>query len=418
MKKLTLVVLGLLWLGTTTFAQTAKVDSSAMVTLRIDPETAKGATVSQIFDEVEFIPLETTKESLFGKIYQLKATKDYYVIYDYDTKSVLIFTKKGKFHAKISTDIIKQEEGDQKEQLQFFGFQLIKTDGTDQIRTYSRKNVYYFNLDAKLIRKNPISEEKLEQIYPFTAANKALKINQLKVEGKDSLFHEIVLFNKNDEVASYFPYAANRFKTDQYLGGSSTPIIDYGVANEFFYLRYYDFNIYKITPDAVSLAYRLIFPATNSLPKGFMDNADYKNKRIAYFQKNQEIFYGLTDTYQIGNQLFLKMRSMAFDKNKKNALIYHLQTGELTSIKDIEPDSLSSFLPITDAGVFYDYYRYGIHLFDNQSIYTSYSSLAMFTFKEQRAGKQANYNEVLTTYFNTQNKKSNPVLIRLKPKKL
>lgn len=62
----------LLFLSINAFSQAGKVDSTGMVTLRIDPQTARGANVSQVFDEVKFIPLETTKESLFGSINDLK----------------------------------------------------------------------------------------------------------------------------------------------------------------------------------------------------------------------------------------------------------------------------------------------------------------------------------------------------------
>ena len=71
-------------------------------TIRIDPAHARGGTASQIFEKVNFIPLETTKESLFGKIDQLAVTKDYFIILDEQTNSILIFKKNGKFHAKIA----------------------------------------------------------------------------------------------------------------------------------------------------------------------------------------------------------------------------------------------------------------------------------------------------------------------------
>ncbi|RZL13073.1 MAG: 6-bladed beta-propeller, partial [Pedobacter sp.] len=55
-----------------------------MKTLRLDPSTARGAAASQVFDEVKFIPLETTKESLFGSISQFVVTDGNYIVYDYD----------------------------------------------------------------------------------------------------------------------------------------------------------------------------------------------------------------------------------------------------------------------------------------------------------------------------------------------
>lgn len=415
MNKLTLTLfISIFLLGITTYGQTAKVDSSSMITLRIDPESARGATVSQIFDDVEFIPLETTKESLFGGISQLSLTKDYFVIFDYDTKSVLIFKKDGKFHAKINADLMKSEE-ESKNDNAFYGFQLVTSGTQEQIMTRTSKYTYYFDLNGKLVQKKLSKEVKYEPSTAFADPNRLAKLGYLKIEGKDSTNYEVAIFNKGKEVANYFPFSLDRYKNDQYM--SSPRIYSSSNGNELFFVRPYNFNIYKITPDKLSLAYRLIFPAMNSLPADFMTNDSYKNKRMVYFQKNDQVFYTLSDTYKIGDFLLLKMRSMRFDKNKKDALIYNLGTGEITSIKDIEPDSLSSFLPITDAGAFYDYQNRGMHLFSDQIFYTSYSSLAMFTFKEQSAGKNPQYNAVLSNYFKTQTKKSNPVLIRLKPKK-
>jgi hypothetical protein len=73
-------------------------------------------------------------------------------------------------------------------------------------------------------------------------------------------------------------------------------------------------------------------------------------------------------------------------------------------------------LPVTDAGIGYEFLNTGFHLFDKSFFYTSYSSLVLFGIKEQNATKDRKYNPALTEYFKTQNKKSNPVLIQLKPK--
>src|SRR5690606_21767460 len=71
--------------------------------VRIDPQSAKGGKVLDIFDSVSYIPLETTKESQFGEINQLIVTEENYIILDNRTTNcILIFTKDGKFKAKIN----------------------------------------------------------------------------------------------------------------------------------------------------------------------------------------------------------------------------------------------------------------------------------------------------------------------------
>jgi len=41
----------------------------------------------------------------------------------------------------------------------------------------------------------------------------------------------------------------------------------------------------------------------------------------------------------------------------------------------------------------------------------------MFTYKEQSVNKNPNYTAAMKNYFKTQDRKSNPVIIQLKPKK-
>lgn len=60
-----------------------------ITTLHIDPDNAMSGTVSHIFESGRYIPLETTKVSSFGKIYQLKITDKYFIITDLDTRAIL-----------------------------------------------------------------------------------------------------------------------------------------------------------------------------------------------------------------------------------------------------------------------------------------------------------------------------------------
>lgn len=396
-------------------AQITKVDSSEMVTLRIDPESARGAKVSEIFEEVKFIPLETTKESLFGSIDHLELTKNCFVVYDHDTKAVLIFNKNGKFKAKVNSS--KLNESDEKDKQAFYGFKLIKTNETELIRIASGKKYYLFDLEGKLTKKY-LREMKDSKENHFKFADSITSIAPFHVsrDGKDSTFHEIAILNNKKEVALYFPLEFDRFKTDQYIG-SGNPITDSHLKNELFYIRYYDYNIYRIKPKSLSLAYRIIFPANNSVPKDFLTNPDYKNKRIEYFQKNPTQIYGISNPYLIGYNLYLKANTWGWNLDSKTALIHNLQTGALTSIKNLEADSLSQFLPVTDGGSFTDFYNHGFHLYEDEYLYTSYSSLAMFSFKDSNVTRNIKYDPLLSKYFETQNKKSNPVIIQLKPKK-
>ncbi len=396
-------------------AQASKVDSSEMRTLRIDPLASKGAAASQVFDEIKFIPLETTKESLFGSISQLHITDDNYVIWDYDTKSILIFTKEGKYKAKINGSKIEKDPAD-KENQDFYGFTLKKENNQQLIQVSAGKYFFYFDLNGKLARKAKSGDG---EVYggnrKFSDGTEVDRSYMDKID-KDSTYYDLGLVKDKKKVVAYFPYSMDRYKGDQFYSGGES-ITDYGVKDELFFVNFYEYNIYKITPTKLSLAYRIIFPANNSLPSDFKENPVYKGKRQEYFEKNPKAFYALGSPYQIGDNLYFKVNNWTWGSNERKAFIYNLKNNMVTSISDIEPDSLSQFLPVTDAGVHYDFANKGFHLFDGQYFYTSYSSLALFNFKEQNEGKDRKYDPALTAYFKTQNKKSNPVIIQLKPKK-
>ena len=124
----------------------------------------------------------------------------------------------------------------------------------------------------------------------------------------------------------------------------------------------------------------------------------------------------MDNVYQTGDNLYLNMKNFEWNKADKESLIYNLKSGMLTSVADIEPDTLSQFLPVTDASTGYEFQNRGFLLFEKGYFYTSYSSLAMFGYKELNEGKDRKYDPLLTEYFKTQNRKSNPVIILLKPK--
>lgn len=237
----------------------------------------------------------------------------------------------------------------------------------------------------------------------------------IEKKGKDSTYYEFAILKKNKDTTGYFPFLIKRYQTDDFW--DSPKFYDYGVANELFFINIYGYDLYRITPSKLSLAYHIIFPANNSLPADFMTNPIYIKKRGEYFQKNQKVFYNVNNAYLIGDHLYLQMRSFGWDKELKKAIIYNMKTTEITSLQDLQPDSLSSFLPVTDAAAFHDFANKGFHLYKDGNFYTSYSSLAMFTFKEQLGDKNKKFSPQMQEYFKNQDRKSNPVIIQLKPKK-
>lgn len=396
-------------LSTRIFAQISKVDSSEMITLRIDPKSIRGATVSQTFDEVNFIPLETTKESLFGSITKIELAGDCFVIYDRDTRAVLVFGKDGKFKAKLNGSKIKEDKSEQTGS-DVSGFSLKHEINRSLIRIYSGKYYYYFDLNGKLVNRVIAIDETYDWGIRFKDGTEVIDSYD-----RNGDRYNLALIKDTSIVEAYFPYTNERFK-DDYFSVGINPISDSKIPNEMYFVNYFDYNIYRITPKKLFLSYRIVFPSEISFPSDFTSNPVYVNKRHEFFKQQPNKISEISNVYRIGNKLFFKVYSLA-NKQRRNGFIYNLTTRSSVSIKDLEPDQLSMFLPVTDMAGFTDFDYKGFHLCDGTYLYTSYSSLAMFTYKEQSVNKNPNYTAAMKNYFKTQDRKSNPVIIQLKPKK-
>ena len=398
------------------FAQFTTPDSSKMVTLHINPANAQGASVSDVFSEVEFIPLETTKESLFGFIMQLKIIDNYFVIFDVDTKTVYIFELTGKFKTKIDAQILSSANGKNFENTQ--GFSVGRIDGKDLIVIETNENTLYFDTDAQLTKKI-VSKTKLINVeYLKTCFSSGyVRTYYTQVNTKDSTIFDLATFNQNKITGKYFPASKDKYLNGDYYVADGSGIFDFDADDKLFFLRPHDYHIYLATPDKLLVAYKFIFPLNRTLPADFLINAKYKgDPRLKYLTDNSEIIFGLGNSFLAGNQLFFTAEQMEKGVDAKGSLIYNLSDGSLTSLADLQPDSLSQFLPITDEKLGQDFEQRNFLTFKNGNMYTAYSSLVLFNVKEQVNDKNAKYDGRLEKMFKEGNRKDNPIIVRLKPK--
>lgn len=381
------------------------VDTSKVEILRLDLKSARGIPVSKMFDEVKFIPLETTTQSLFGEISKLEVTKGCYIIADQDTRCVLLFNLDGGFRTKIKFD--KPSPA--------FPLEIKVLDNSNggDFQVKNGNYISFFDLKGKLIKK---VEAKLvddkKTAFLFNSENILVKTNY---EANDNDY-EIALLKDGKEIGSYFPHEKDYTRNDQFMG-SGVSITSSGIPNEIFYKRFYDYSIYRITPLGITLDYKLIFPSEYSLPLDFLSNKDFINKRIDFIQKNRKVFYGINNIYKFGNNLFFSGACMDLSRAHKRDFIFNLNTRDLIAIQDIEPDALSSYLPITNLGLNPNFFFHGFHLYKNGYLFNSIPSIDMLVLKSQNPNKQIKYDAALTSFFRIASKKSNPVLVILKPKK-
>lgn len=382
-------------------AQEDHIDVSKTQTLRLDPRSTRGIAVSQLFDEVKFVPLETTPESLFGYISKLEVTKDSYIISDQDTHCILLFNLNGSFKTKIKLE--KKPYN--------FDYRLIGEPLETKIFVQNGLTELTYDLNGKLLKKEEITKNEFKKVSHY------LKPEGIEVKYEyisDDKVYEIAMIKDGKVTYKVFPHDKDYFLKN----GDLRTILKYAsMPNEPLFTRPYEYNIYRIAPKGAVLDYKLIFPSEYSIPVNF--RADYDvTKRMDFRNKNRKIFYGLSNPIRSGNYLFFSTIGLVSTRGEKRDFVYNLKTNSLIALVDIEPDALSYYLPVTPIALNPDFSMSGgFHLFKNNYMYTSFSSLDMKVLKDQNPNKDVKYDSALRKYFNTYNRSNNPVLVVLKPKK-
>lgn len=380
-------------------SQPSITDSSALIVLKIDPQNSRGATVSEVFDEVRFIPLETKKESIFGSISKLDKIDSNFVIYDGETNAILIFTGNGNYIHKI-----KAGDGASGPR-SLYNFEVKKENNGYVIAIKDERWMFFYDQAGKFLKKAPLD-------WNLKVLNREYSLREYWLD-KDSTLYEYVIFKNDHLVSKYFPRTKRKNDIFQTANGLNQQDLE----TNYFLTRAYSYDIYKLILPSISLVYRIIFPKANSLPPDFLNNPTYigRDNRTNYFNANKEVIYGLSNVHQFGDNLFFKI-GIRGEYDLTNALIYNLKNKESITLNHIEPDSRSYFLPVNDAGLGFVFLHYGFHAYSKGYLYTSYSAEVMFKSKDDYMKKSSSHNEVLTKYFRTENVRSNPVIIQLKPK--
>jgi hypothetical protein len=381
--------------------------------IRIDPSKAYGGSVSEYFDNVEYIPLETTKESLFGQITQLLITDSSYIIYDYDTKSVLFFSLLGNFLNKVTF---------KNNSIQVFltydklNNNVILKNQIEEKGTVKQEQFLYFNNGSfieRIIKNDEIMKTSFDKVYSFNISGCALRHNEDPI---DTTIYMIRIF-KNDTLQKSFlprnPYKDLAFCT---LGGFIRPpkIFSKDTA---YVATPINHIIYRITKDSVAPVYKIIFQKDYTIADSILKYRDKKNLDIAKrtIMNNDNLILDVSNIVINKDRILFKINPYHYiytegseGKNQYN-LIYNISSNKLISLERIKADSLSYYLPVLGNHA----KTSGVEAIAS-CLYSDLSSFQMFAAYEKTQNKNPQYPPALQQYFKTQNRKSNPVIVKMK----
>lgn len=389
--------------------------------LYFDPSHSTGIPQSRIFDEIKYIPLETKRESLFGRINQLIVTEKYFVILDRDTEAIYFFDKAGKFVRKFKNrgyDFRSIRYDENRNALFITGmnknfrpFQKdIQAALDNPVSNSSIKyaRAIYYDLDDgrfgdievlknfDIVLANPHIFNRNQWVYSYIYANRSWQ---------DTTDHELKISDGINTISAYFPY--NR-KTSSIYYGNPERISFYRDANDstLLFTRPFNYHIYQLTPDSVKELYTVILPAANTIPASFFsENFGTRSALEDYKMKNAGFAWGVNNVMNLDRYLFFSLDF--FRSFRERNFIFDKKTNQFYNLNKLTADSTNAFLPVTGFGIQYN---------DKSYLYSSTSSTAMFQNKDANLKRNPQYDAVMKHYFEERKKDDNPVIIMLKPK--
>lgn len=386
-------------------------------TLYFQPESAIRATASKFYEEVTYIPLETNRRSLFGRIRELLVSDKYFIIWDDDTNSIYFFAKNGEFvkRYKPGKYNIKQIQLDRKKNALFISgsrkkFTFSQTEVEQMMEDPLNKKFARFSWSGYLYLDN-IKKERVEELKNFSLALVKPTIFNgdewiysyifSDKKSKDSLDYQLKIRKDSTDRVSIFPYKKNR---PLYLLPQSINV--FKNKGSFILTRPYDYTIYSLSRDSAKPLYEFILPAENSVSTAFLEYPFKSQGEIRNFRANNGgIIWKILNVHKQGGYLFF---TLDYKKSwREKHFMYDEQTNRFYNIGRIRSDESNHYLPLISV----------IQYSDNEYLYGSVSSETMFRTRDNSKRRNPEYPAELLEYFGTSSREANPVIVQLKPKK-
>lgn len=398
----------------------------------LDPSKSVDTGFSSIFGEIEIIPLETNRASVFGIVKQLLVTDNCFIILDTDTDAILFFDKKGRFLTKY------------KNRQQRYRISFIQLDRAhDALLIFSQNKNYNVTaaklqayLSQGLDREQP-ELAKATRLYlqnlpglrseelkwpvnilsnPVLLGNNRFAFSFIRsdIKNEDTTGYQLQIMEDNRLVKSLFPY--NQKTDPAFAGRNAWQCKLSATLNDslLFFTRPLDSIIYLLTPSSISQSYKVVTPdeKRNELTGGM--------ESVSFFEGGAFVVSapgsgrGNNNTSVVFNsntigQVFNLGRFLFFGINKSFSdeyFIYDKNNGSIYNYGKLAPDSSNYMFPLTGA----------ILAFDEKNIYQSWTTRSLFRKRKNTAKLKVQYQESLARFYNTAKETDNPVLIRIRPK--
>lgn len=396
-----------------------KAVSQGFPKVRIDLDRAYGGAFSDHLDSIEYIPLENTKESEFGEVSNLIITDVGFVITDVDTRSVLFFSTSGKFLRRISKSGTLRVSG------ALYDPTKNEVNIAFENAEHNKLVVEGYSLTGDFIATVNLGSNSVDFIQNsiIIDENNYWLRNRISEFDSKSTHYFFSQYKNNEKTKSAVPFDnLNRYgfyRLNNEIGYARSPIVQ---DNNFYFSTPIEHKLYRISAidGGSEPLFQIIFPAKFAMNNSLLMITD-KKKMDSVVNKNwfaEKTVLGLENIIYDKNKMIFKARMgyvgyFASDGSvTARNFLYRFQDNFLIAFEKIYPDASTYFLPFNTPRII----SYEGFYFNRNYLYTHISSLDMFAANVATKSKNPKYPSVLQDYFKTQNRKSNPVIVRMRLK--
>lgn len=343
------------------------------------------------------------------------------MITDNDTKSVLFFKQNGKFIKKVKSpsgtfsQIIFDRFND-KIQIAYTDWEsgLIK-----QRKTYTSSGEEQY--DVKNSKDEWISGDII--LEPgYTIKFNDSHINTLS-NLQDTIIYLIHVYKGKSLYNKFLPVNPSKSPGFCYFAGnlSKKPDSYYVQDNSVLISMPIDKSVYKIDKDKAVKVFDVGFPKGIEFPKDMLKINDTRIlDSLKKVPLSPNLIFNLANIFFDKNKLVFKGQSPMYVSNMNTGnpnyifnFIYDQISNHVVALEKLNPDASSYYLPAFNPR---DNLMVNGIRFYKESYYSHISSLDLFFARDATGDKNPKYPPVLRNYFSSQNRKSNPVIVRMKLK--
>ncbi|MDO5970762.1 6-bladed beta-propeller [Flavivirga aquimarina] len=306
---------------------------------------------SDIFDNVEYIKLETKEEFLVGEVYELDYFQEnFYVLDKIKSKSILVFDKEGNYKKRLGQNGNGPEEYvfPQTLEIDQFNKELLvyDSDGKSIIKyDYNGKYKSHINFDY-YIRTFSVLEKDLYALYFNHKKNykekMGLEYDLMLMNSEGEIVDKLFPFKKEKPSASHSFFSHS--KDNQTLFSPSYDDVIYNYTNNSFKQKYFiDFGKYRI-PQSIEIDFNNKIPDAYTFVQTFIETPKIIFFKFSYKGKRNYGFYSKkTKTLIYANLLINDIKGLlTFDDiitNVNDNLIGVLYPQNIIGIKNIYLES-------------------------------------------------------------------------------